>query len=102
MFLSSTYYDMWLYRRTMVDLFVGFHVIDSNDRVISIKQIKRIKYLFVNMLHQIINLRYFRYLIYTNYVSLESFLIAINLDVMLSSNVFNTLIYVLRCNVLLL
>ena len=30
MFLSPTYYSIWLCHRTTVDLFVGFHVGDSD------------------------------------------------------------------------
>ena len=39
----------------------------------------------------------YRYIRIIFYVSLESFLLAINLDVVLSSNVFNSLISIFRC-----
>ena len=35
MFLSSTYYDIWLYCHTMVYLLVDFRVGDFDERVVS-------------------------------------------------------------------
>ena len=53
------------------------------------------------MLNQINNLRYSRHLMATNYVGLELFFHAINLNVVSSCNVFRTLVSLFRCNVLL-
>ena len=78
----------------MVNLFVGFRVSDSDGKSISIRQINHIKSLFVNMLHQICNLRYSRHLRITNCVSFGPFILVINLDAMSSSNVFSTLVFV--------
>ena len=62
-----------------------------------IRQRSHIKSLFINILHQTWNLRYFRDIRIISYVGLKPFLLAINLNVVLSSNVFNSLIYVFRC-----
>ena len=48
MFLSSTCYSMWLCHRTMIDLFVGFHMGYSNGKIVLIRQISHIKNMFVN------------------------------------------------------
>ena len=72
---------MWLCHRTTADLFMSFHVGDSKGQVVSIRQRSHIKSLFVNMLHQIWNLMYFRHLKIINCIGLESFILAINLDV---------------------
>ena len=79
MFLSSTCCGVWL----IVSLFVGFCVGDSDDNVASIKQRNHIKYLFVSIFHQTGNLRYSKHIRIISYVDLESFLVAINLDVIL-------------------
>ena len=92
---------MWLCRHTTVDLLVGFRIDDLDSRAVSTRQRSHIKSLFVNMLHQIWNLRYSRHLRITNCVGLEPFILTINLDVMSSSNIFSMLVYVLKCNVLL-
>ena len=91
---------MWLHHCTTIDLFVAFHMGDSDNRAISIKQRNHIKFLFVNMFHQIRNHMYSIHLMITNCVSLEQFILAINIDVS-SSNVFITLVSVFKCNVLL-
>ena len=46
MFLSPTYYGVWLF----ISLFIGFCVGDSNRNTASIKQRSHIKSIFVNML----------------------------------------------------
>ena len=56
MFMSLTCYDVWL--------FVGFCVGDSDGSTVSIRQRSHIKSLFIIMLHQTWNLRYFRHLRY--------------------------------------
>ena len=81
---------MWLCYCTTVDLFVGFHVGDSDDKTVSIIQRSHIKSLFVNMLYQIRNLKYFRYFRITNYIGLEPFIFAINLDSKSPFNIFST------------
>ena len=85
----------------IVILFIDFSMSDSNDRAISIRQISYIKSLFVSMFHHIWNLKYFKHLRIINYIGLEPFIHVINLDVVLSSNVFITLVYAFKCNVLL-
>ena len=100
MFLSSIYYNVWFHRCTTINLFVAFLMGDSENRAISIKQRNYIKFLFVSMLHQIRNLMYSIHLRITNCVSLEQFILAINIDVS-SSNVFSTLVSKFRCNLLL-
>ena len=92
---------MWLCHRMRVDLFIGFRVGDSDDVAISIRWRSHIKFLFVGILHQIWNLRYSRHLMITNYVGLEPFILVIYMNAMSSSNVFSTLVFVSRCNVLL-
>ena len=52
--------------------------------------------MFVDMLHRIWNLRYYRRIRIIYCVGFEPFLLAINLDVVSSSNVFSSLIYVFR------
>ena len=89
MFLSLTYCGMWL--------FIGFFMGDSNDSAASIKQKSHIISLLISMLHQTWNLRYFRHIRITSCIGLESFLLAINLDAMSSSNIFSSLIFVFRC-----
>ena len=69
-------------------LFVGFCMGDSNGSVASITQKSHIKSLLVSMLHRTWNLRYSRHIKITSYIGLESFLLAINLDAMSSSNGF--------------
>ena len=80
----------------MLDLFVGFRVDDSNDKAVLIRQRNHIKFLFVDMLQQIWNLTI------TNCKGFEYFIIDINLDVVSSSNVFNILVFVFGCNVLMI
>ena len=53
-------------------------------------------HLFVGMPYQTWNLRYYKNIRIISYVGLESFLLYINLDVVSSSNVFSSLIYVFR------
>ena len=90
MLLSPTCCGVWL--------FIGFFFMrDSNDNAASIKQKSHIKSLLVSMLHQTWNLRYSRHIRITSCAGLESFLLAINLDVMSSSNVFRSLIFMFRC-----
>ena len=88
---------MWLCHCTTVDLFVSFHVCDLDDIAVSIKQRNHIKYLFVNMLHQIRNLKYSSYFRITNYIDLEPFIFTITLDIKSPFNVFSTLISLFRC-----
>ena len=85
----------------MVDLFVGFRVGDSNDIAALIGQRSHIKSLFVSMLHQIWNLKYFKHFKITNCVGLEPFILVINPDDVSSSNTFSTLVSMFKCNVLL-
>ena len=92
---------MWLCRSTMVDFFVGFHRDNLDSITVLIRQISHIKSLFVSMLQHNWNLRYSRYFRITNYVGLELFLFIINLDVVSSSNVFSTLVFMFRCNIFL-
>ena len=89
MFLSSTYYGMWLF----ISLFVGFCVSDSKGNAASISERSLIKSLFVSMLRKTWNLRYFMIIIC---VGFEPFFLTINLDVVSSSNVFSNLIFVFR------
>ena len=70
---------------------------DSDDNAASIRQRSHIKSLLVSMFHETWNLRYSRHIRITTCVCLVSFLLAINLDAMSSSNVFSSLIYVFRC-----
>ena len=86
---------------TKIDLLVAFRVGDSNSRTVSIKQRNHNKSLISSMLHHIYNLRYSRHLRNTNCVAFEPLILDINLDVVSSSNVFCTLVFVFRCNVLL-
>ena len=45
------FYDVWLYRSTTIDLFIGFHISNSDDKLFrSDKEI--IKSMFVNMFYQ--------------------------------------------------
>ena len=83
----------------MVDFFVSFHRDNSDSITVLIRQISHIKSLFVSMLKHNWNLRYSRHFRITNYVDLEPFLFIINLDVVSSSNVFSTLVFVFRCNI---
>ena len=92
---------MCLCRCKTVDLFVGFCMGDLNDNVVLIRQTSHIKYLFVSMLHQIWKFRHSKHLRIINCVGIEPFILAINLNVVSSFNVFCTLISILRCNVLL-
>ena len=93
MFLSLTCCSVWLF----VSLFVGCCVGDSDSSAALIKQRSHIKSMFVSMLHQTLNLKYSRHIRIICCVGLEPFLLAINLDVVSSSNVFSNLIYVFRC-----
>ena len=86
-------------RHTTIDLFIDFHMGNSNSRVTLIRQRSRIESLFIGMLYQIWNHMYSKHLRIC--VSLELFILVINLDVMSSSNVSRTLISVFRYNVLL-
>ena len=81
---------MWLF----VSLFVSFCLDDSDCNAALIRQISHIKYLFVIMFHETWNLMYYRNIRITFFIGLK---FAINLDVMSSSNVFNSLIYVFGC-----
>ena len=84
---------MWLF----ISLFIGFCVDDLNRNATSIKQKTHIKSLFINMLHQTWNLRYSRHIMIISYVGLKLFLLAINLNIVSSSNIFSNLIYVFEC-----
>ena len=88
MFLLSTCCAVWL--------FDGFCVDDLDDDVVSIEQRSHIESLFVSMFHQTWNLRYYMHIRIISCVSLQSFLLAINLDALSSSNVFRSLIYMFR------
>ena len=55
-----------------------------------------IKSPFVIMLHQIWNLKYFMHLKITNFISLDPFILAINLNALSSFNVFSILIFMFR------
>ena len=83
---------MWLCFRTTVDLFVGCHVNTLDGRTISIRLRRYIESLFVSMLHQIWNFKYSRHLKIINCVSLESFILAINLNVVSFSFFFSTFV----------
>ena len=89
MFLSPTCCGVWL--------FVGFCVGDSDGSIASIRQRSHFKSLFVSMLYQIWNLMYSIHIRIISCVGLEPFILAINLDVLSSSNVFSNLIYVFKC-----
>ena len=52
--------------------------------------------LYSSIFHQIYNLKYSRHIKITSCVGLSSFIFVINLTVMLSFNVFNSLIYVFK------
>ena len=69
-----------------------FFVDDSDGRKISIKQRRHIESHFVSILHKIWDFRYSRHLRIINCVNLEPFILAINLNVVSSSNVFSTLV----------
>ena len=75
---------MWLCRRTCttINLFVGVCVGDLDDKVISIRQISHIKYLFYSMLHHILNFRYFKYFKITHCIGFKPFIFTINLNTM--------------------
>ena len=81
-------------------LFVGFHVNNSDDSVISIQLKNHIKFIFISILYQIYNFRYSRYILITNRICLESFTLIINLDVVSSSNVFSFLISMFKYNII--
>ena len=85
---------------TCSSLFIGFCVSDLDDSAALIIQMSHIKSLFTNMLHQTLNLRYSRHIKIITCVGLKSFLFAMNLNDMSSSNVFSNLIYVFRCKVI--
>ena len=77
--------------RAMGDLFIGFHTGDSDGRVVSIKYREIISNHCSSicfMLHQILNLRYYRHPTITNYVGFGPFILSINLDDVSSTNVF--------------
>ena len=93
------FYTIFLYLSLIcciVCLFVGFCVSNSDSSVASIRQRSHIKSLFVIMLHQIWKLRYSRHIRIISCIDLESFLLIINLNIVSSSNVFSSLIYVFR------
>ena len=94
-FLSSTYYGVWLCCRKVIDLFDDFRVGNSCDRAISIEYRSYIKSLLISIHHQILNIRYFRYIRITNYIDFELFIIVINQDVM-SSLMFLALWFICR------
>ena len=98
-FVSPIYCSIWLCHRTTIDLFIDFDMGNSNSRVASIRQRTHIESLFIGMLYHIWNHRYSKHLRIC--VSLELFILVINLDVMSSSNVSRTLISVFKYNVLL-
>ena len=100
MFLSSTCCGAWLYCYTAVDLCVGFRVGDLDSGVVLTRHRSHIKSLFISMLYQIWNLKYSRHLRITNFVGLEPFIFAINLDAVLSFTIFSTLVSVFRCTFL--
>ena len=50
-FLSPTSCGMWLCYRTTVESLAGFRVDNSDDKIVSIKHISHIKFMFVDMLH---------------------------------------------------
>ena len=68
-------------------LLVGFCVGDSDGNAALTKQRSHIISLFASIFYQILNLRYSRHIRIISCVCLESFLLAINLDVVSSSNV---------------
>ena len=74
-----------------------FFVVDSEGNTTSIIQRSHIKSLFVNMLHLTWNLRYSRHIRIISCVGFESFLLAINLNIVSSSYVFSSLISMFRC-----
>ena len=88
MFLLSICCGVWL--------FVGFCVDDLDDNSVSIRQRSHFKSLFVSMFHQTWNLIYSKHIMIISCIGLEPFLFAINLDVVSSFNVFNSLISMLR------
>ena len=51
------------------------------------------------MLSHIEKLKYYRHFRIINYIGLKLFIFIINLNVIQSSNIFSTLVYVFRCNV---
>ena len=70
---------------------------DSGCSAALMRQKNHIKSLFINILLQTLNLRYSRHIRIISYVGRKLFLLAINLDVVSSSNVFSSLIYVFKC-----
>ena len=92
MFLSSTYYSIWLF----ISLFIGVCVGESGDNTALIRQRSHIKSLFVSILHQTGNLMYSKHIRIISCVGIEPFLLVINLDVVSSYNIFTSLIFVLR------
>ena len=54
MFLSLTCCDVCFF----VSLLIGFYVDNSDDNVVSTRQRSHTKSLFIDMIHQILNLRY--------------------------------------------
>ena len=69
----------------------------------TLRRLKRhIKSMFVSMLYQIWNLRYFRHIMIISYVRFEHFLLTINLDAVSFPNIFNSLISMCICKVLFL
>ena len=95
MFISSTYYSVWLCCHKVIDLFDDFHVGNSYDRAISIEYRSYIKSLLISIHHQILNIMYFRYIRITNYIDFELFILVINQDVM-SSLMFLALWFICR------
>ena len=80
----------------LISLSVGFCDDDLDYDVVSIRCRGHIKFPFICMLHQTRNLRYYRHIRIITCVGLEPFLLAINLDVVSSSNVLSSLIYVFK------
>ena len=89
MFLSLTCCGIWL--------FVDFCVGDSDDSIVSIRQRSHIKSIFIIMLHQTWNPRYSRHIRIIYCVSLDLYLLAINLEILSSFYVFSSLIFMLKC-----
>ena len=70
---------------------------DIDNSVALIRQRSHIKFQFVIMLYHTWNLRDSMHIRIISCVGLESFLLAINLDVVSFSNVFDSLISMFKC-----
>ena len=94
MFLPLTCYTVWLFSLVYQLVFVMMIQITALLR----SDKSHIKFSFISMLHHTWNLRYYRYIRIITCVGLEPFLLAINLNVVSSSNVLSSLIYVFKIN----